>query len=436
MSTVDHAAEALSDDRPPAGQLDSVEIYANEQARQSEDDVLAGLRSIDRAEGVMWSIYRLNDPDPSRNGFLTKWGTSMIAMENIRDKFGPGTYRVRGHYPNGTFATQRDVPIAGDAPRRLPPENNAVATPDIQTLLVTLDERQARRDAESEARRAADRDFWKNLLAVAVPVALPKLIDLFAPKREGVAEMLAGLKSLRELEGPAERGGGIKSALDIIQSIRELDGGGGSRAGEKGPWDALTELAKSAGPKLGESLQAIGSALASAKSGGAVTSLPMPNGVHAGAPGMSVAPVMGSRFVSTVADVSHPNSFMTSTTPSPVAEQIGSPILNPKSDSGESENDMQVALLALVPMLRSQIDIWVVKAASDSDPELYADLLLDNLPPNVTRDMLRKFLERDDWWSMLQQFDARVAPYIGWFANLRMALLDEDSSDDTKGEKE
>lgn len=430
MSTVDSAVEVLSDDRPPAGQLDSVETYANEQARQSEDDVLAGLRSIDRAEGVMWSIYRLNDPDPSRNGFLTKWGTSMIAMENIRDKFGPGTYRVRGHYPNGTFATQRDVPIAGDAPRRLPPENNIVApTPDIQTLLITLDERQARRDAEAESRRKADSDFWKNLLAVAVPVALPKLIDLFTPKREGVTDMLAGLKALRELEAPAERGGGIKSALDIIQSIRELDGGSSSRAGEKGPWDALTELAKSAGPKLGESLQAIGSALTSAKSAGIGTFSPTPNGVRAGAPGMLAAPVTDSRSVTTVADELRPNDSTNFITPNPVGTVPTSATSSPPNSNDTPEEQMQLALLALVPVLRSQLDVWVVKAASDSDPELYADLLLDNLPPNVTRDMLRKFLERDDWWPMLQQFDARVTPYIGWFANLRNALIEDDSSE-------
>lgn len=427
------------DDRPPNTQMDSVETYAQEAALRSEMDVLEGLRELEGAEGVKWFIYRINAPDPSQNGFLDRWGTALLTQENLRDKFGPGTYKVRGHYPNGTYAAHRTIEIAGDAPRRDQTasgrnlkEGGAM---DVTQLLVMLDQRDERRRAEEAAKRDENQSFWKSLAATLAPIVAPKILDMVTGgnKQGTVPELLAGLKELRALDQPATGRNSVKEMLETFALMKDAFDGG-SRVGEKGPWDALTELAKGAGPKLGAVLEALPNAL-----NGSKPNLPMsgplamraisssrPNSVRVDTPNPLPVAVMDSPSASDAGDESEtPRSTnsVDGNTNSP--EAIPSPIseTNPIPTNGE-EGDMNLALVSLLPYLRKQMELLVIKAARNSDPGLYAELLLDNLPDGVNPKTLLAFIQRDDWWTVLQEFDARVEPYAGWFTNFRNDLID------------
>jgi hypothetical protein len=421
-----------NDDRPPNTQMDSVDAFAREQALQSEQDVLEGLRNLEAAEGVRWYIYRINATDPTLNGFLDRWGTVQLTQENMRDKFGSGTYKVRGHYPNGTIAAHRTIEIAGDAPRRealkaTPITPSAGEPQSITQVMLMLDERDARRRAEENARREDNASFWKGLAATLAPIVAPKLIDLVTGgNRQGtVTELLTGLKELRALDGPPGKSGasGIKETLETLALLRDTFDTG-SRAGEKGPWDALTELARAAGPKVGALLEALPqlannarpASLTNVPPGMRVTSSSLPNGVPAAPPNPLNASATASQSVFDAAVASeHPNLPNSESITSPTSET------NPIQTNGE---DMNLALVALIPFFRKQLELLVVKAAANSDPTLYADLLLDNLPVGVTRPMLTEFLARDDWWSVMQQFDERVIPYEGWFREFRTTLIE------------
>lgn len=417
---------AVLDDRPPATQGDDVDQYAVEQGRQTEADVLAGLRAMDRAEGVQWNVYRINDPEESRNGWLAKWGTAQLTYEHIRNKFGPGAYRVRGHYPNGTFATQRDILIAGDAPMtgKNPVQISEVSpahAPDssIKDFLLLIQQQDSQRRADEAARRDADRDFWRNLIATTVPAIAPVLVSLLKPAApaSGLKELIEAQVALKGLD-PPKKEGGIKDMLETLALLRDFDGESRKGPGEKGIWDALTELAKSAGPKLGTILEAVQSR--AAQSAGGFISSPQPSGVPAGLPVLLPATATGHGSVLPAADESE--STILSSQPPLTGQRPISQTLS--QTNGAEQSDMNLMMIRLLPFLRQQTAFLVQKAARNSEPGLYAELMLDNLPAGVSASALTDFLKRDDWWSLLCNFDANVTPYAGWFEQLRNELID------------
>lgn len=425
MTTISVSPNGEVDDRPPMNQpRPSADSYLKEATERADAELVEGLREIDGAENVRWSIYNVGALKAGEDGFLVKWGTAQLSLENIAATFGAGTYKIRGAYPDGTYAGQRTVTISTRAigVEQAKEKPATVSTPgvvqgqDIGSLMVMLDERQARREAERETRDRERREFWEKLALTLGPVLAPAILEFLKPKREGVSDLLVGLKGLRELE-PANKGNPMKDALDMISTIRELDGDA-RRAGEKGPWDALTELARSAGPKLGESLQAIGAAMNGPNVGPRMLP-PARIGVPAGTLNPLPATVMESASVLPVAGGS--GDMMSS--PSPTDPDRTSPISTQNPTNGEG------MLLTLLPYMRQQLSFLVTKAAKNSDPGLYAELLLDNLPEGVPKGTVGQFLAREDWWSMLQQFDARVEPYQGWFSQLRESIMEEIQGD-------
>ena len=79
-------------------------------------------------------------------------------------------------------------------------------------------------------------------------------------------------------------------------------------------------------------------------------------------------------------------------------------------------------MMQLLGWLKEQCAGLAHQASLNKDPELYADVVLDNLP-EVDPTMLRNMLGADDWWATLCQFSPNVQPYPQWFAECRAALL-------------
>ena len=81
-------------------------------------------------------------------------------------------------------------------------------------------------------------------------------------------------------------------------------------------------------------------------------------------------------------------------------------------------------MLLLIPWLRATLESLIVQAARDRDPALYAEVTVENLPLGTDPKVFKEFIERPDWWQMLQQFDSRVGPYVGWFTAFRREVLE------------
>lgn len=76
-----------------------------------------------------------------------------------------------------------------------------------------------------------------------------------------------------------------------------------------------------------------------------------------------------------------------------------------------------------VNFFREKLRELASKAQLNRNPELQAELLLEEKPAFVSDDMIEQLLMREDWWQQLQLFEPAIAPYAGWFEQLRAEIL-------------
>ena len=77
------------------------------------------------------------------------------------------------------------------------------------------------------------------------------------------------------------------------------------------------------------------------------------------------------------------------------------------------------------PMVKQYVSFLVGKAAKGADPDLYADLVLDNVPEAL----VRQFMSDPDPVARLAVFDARVAQHAEWFRDLGQACMEALNAD-------
>lgn len=82
-------------------------------------------------------------------------------------------------------------------------------------------------------------------------------------------------------------------------------------------------------------------------------------------------------------------------------------------------------MLKLMQWLRATLAQLIHQAKRGSDFELYAEVTLDNLPEDLPLAQLRELIAREDWWTVLQQFNPGVALYEAWFSEFRGAVLEQ-----------
>ncbi len=75
---------------------------------------------------------------------------------------------------------------------------------------------------------------------------------------------------------------------------------------------------------------------------------------------------------------------------------------------------------ATLDQLRAQVNFWIGRAQANSDPGLYADLLLDTAPPG----MVEIVLARPDVMELLRFFNPAVEHYRPWFDAMLTFVLD------------
>lgn len=72
------------------------------------------------------------------------------------------------------------------------------------------------------------------------------------------------------------------------------------------------------------------------------------------------------------------------------------------------------------PIIKGYINTLVKKAATGSDPELYAEFILDNVPEKL----IRENILRDDLMEFIIGINPEAANYPDWFGELKNCLLD------------
>lgn len=81
------------------------------------------------------------------------------------------------------------------------------------------------------------------------------------------------------------------------------------------------------------------------------------------------------------------------------------------------------------PVITGYVNTLVKKAAGGSNPELYAEFILDNVPEN----MVRQYIVRDDLMEFITKINPEAAKYPEWFAELKNCIVEFLTDEDGNG---
>lgn len=405
-----------------------MEQFGEEETRQADQDILLGLREIAGAELVKWKVFRVADPSGRKPlGYLSELGTTLLSHEKIKRDFGMGTYRIKGTYPNGRYAAQRTIEIAAD-PEPVTETAQPTGSGSMQDIMLmmradaqTRREEDAQRRRDDEAREERRRRERMEMLTVLSPVLASVAAALLGNKGPDIAALVQAVKpapqptlletmqALRELTpAPVANTGPtpIDTALKLFDKFTDMAPKGGD--GGTGWADVLKEVVRSVGPGVAPMVGQLAAAAASARarqqtsppSQGAPARIAGPPDLYGG-----MQPIPESE--------SAPGALTDSSeTQSPEERAVA---------QGDDVGPLQ--MIRMVPWLKEQLNTLVQKAQRGSDPDLYAEVVLDSLPENIHGDVLLDFLKRPDWFNLMAQFDPRVRDHSRWFGELRASII-------------
>lgn len=354
--------------------------------------------------GAKLMIVRTYPSTPDMAGYVGEMTPAEFSHDEMARRFGPGRYRVRVMGPKGIF-------LKGGGPVHIArgTESTTRGTDggnlsEIAKLIQSMEEQRRAQAAEATARR----DKW---IELAIPGLLtiiagimgknqgPDLTALVAAMKPApgpsITDLTTSLASLKSLtESPKD-----DSKLDLIFKVLELAKEKGGDGGGESNWiDVIRDLLKE-GPAMIKPV---------------LESMQQAQQNPAAMPSMSVRPVLSPSVVSA---------------PSPVSDATPSPVANGSTPSPESlgETDM---LALFMPMIRGQLAKLFQWASEKRRVELYAEVLLEELPATVhsyvmPQDAL-KYLQHEHWFEIITapNMEPRLTNYRDWCDAMRKELID------------
>jgi hypothetical protein len=82
-----------------------------------------------------------------------------------------------------------------------------------------------------------------------------------------------------------------------------------------------------------------------------------------------------------------------------------------------------VSVIQQIQFIKKQVEVLLHHAARDKNPELYAEVMLDNLPPYITPEVILQHIGADDAIAKLALLDSRVTQYAEWFEEFRQHVI-------------
>lgn len=412
--------------------------YERDAEEKRTMDVLETMRNLEHADEIEWRISRTGADDPALNGYLETWASSLMTLDRLRDRFGGGKYYLHGTR-RGRYFQHKTITIAGDAIRKgQKVDSNAGQGPafDYQAFIAQQDARDERRRREEDERRERSRQERKELLTIFAPViaaVLPAilgkkddtaaLIAALKPKETSPLELIQLMKEMRNLDEKPNQPNALDSAMALLDRFKEM-GMFESKGGSETSWfDIAKEGIRSLGPSVGQGIQTLMEQAAMAKAmearaqgGNGNPRLPAPSPAAPGSRPGPVPPLAPGH----TAIAGSPAGSRAPMVPVP-AGTADDPSMS--APTPISEDDAMLKLLGLLPWLKSETERLLVAAARDSDPELRAAAMYDDLPDDADIESVGTVLSRSDWFQLFQQLDSRVTQYAAFFAAVRSSLL-------------
>lgn len=362
-----HTGSAVSGDALHADDDEMAEIDAMEDGALSR-----AIEEVRNTEGAMAEVHRIMPAE--RAGFCRKYPVSVFSHERIATDWGAGRYRVKFKGPGekylkggGTFSIAEGI--------------NAPAAATGVTEVLALFKAERERDEQDRAKRKGEWIEWAKLLA---PLALPKILEMIGggSKAPSLRDMVATMKDMKDLQAPQQDlTAQFSQVLGILEGAKNLVGDdGGNKVGST--WvDLLRDFLQS--PAMG----ALASAIPGIPGMGAPPGRPLPSGL----PLSPTPPALAAP-------------------PGPAANSGSAPV---------SESSSSPDMIAQLNWLRGTLATLLVQANKQANPRLYAEVVLDNLPPFIQPKDLLERLAAETWWTQLQQVDARIGVHAEWFAKFR-----------------
>jgi hypothetical protein len=409
-------------------------VLAQEE-RDTNLELLDALRAMQGAESIKWKIFRINADEPRRNGYLEEVSTARLNMDYLRDTYGPGTYRIRGHHmTGGKYAGQRTIIVAEGAKSKMHASEDSQGPSagfDFMAWVEQQDARDRMRRQEQEERDERRRKERMDLIATLGPIVAPIIAAMVQNRGPDLTTLLAAmkpdpgpnmldvvqtLKAMKELDGPAQipQEDSVDKIFRVVDMLKESGFGAGE--GKTDLWDLAKELIKQVGPGLGQVAGAIAQAV-QARQSAAVPALP------AGASAPAMPALSGPGTSAVPAMPAQPTTVLRPVTPPPSTGAANpSPSIDPKKAEAMGLFDL-LPLAPHLPWLKGHIERNLVYAARGSNPQLYAEVMADDFPSVVDPRVLGGVLARPDWFNLLKSLDIRVAQFEEWFTVFRDELL-------------
>jgi hypothetical protein len=353
---------------------------ANVADDDPEDDALAELRGLGGAGEYKYTVSRVSNEPGKKSGYCKTYAIGDLSLDSIREEFGGGKYRVRvtdaqGKYVSIATVDIVDLPKTASAPA-------AVAAPnaDLQGIAALL----------QSVKPATGGESGMTQILVAMIASQGEMMKAIAAgnkdKGPSPMEIIAMIKSMQP----------EKSATDPVELLlRGLELGKGMVGGESSMMDIAREGLGIIGPLISQGKQ---------------PPVPVARLPHRGPPAPAAQlPHLGDA--------------------APVA-----PLVTNDPATPEGAN---VKVLQQIDWIRKQLAALVHHAARDKSPELYAEVMLDNLPPFITSAEIMEHIGAPDAIAKLAQLDERVNQYLPWFEEFRVAISEflspDDDADDDDG---
>lgn len=352
--------------------------------QEGETDLMDALRLIGAGQQSRYNVFKVSGRQGTPTGFCQTYDAETFSLEAIRETFGGGKYQVRVTNQLGRIIKHATFELMEPITPPKPPASSTLAgsIAEVKPLL-DLIQPQQQNSGLTEMMMTwmkSQSDMMLAILNRPAPTPPP------APQQLGVADIVALLGVLK----PTKETDPVETLMNGLKLGREMAGG----EGETGMMDVAAK-----------GLEMIGQL---------AKNQPPP------APRMRVNPRV------TPVPVADPQIGNTPAHPAPAATQ----------PNGEGET-MGADIFKQLQWLKAQVNALIYQASRNAEPALYAEVMLDNLPPFITEEEISKRIGDAAGVDDLGKVDSRVLQHREWFERFRVAVIeilsDEEGDDAPPG---
>lgn len=328
----------------------------------TEDDAIAELRGMGASAEYKFTVARAAS-NGKAGGYCATYGVGELSLDAIREQFGGGKYTIRVTDAAGRYVTNRTVEIV-DLPKvGAVLQAAAVAQPptDMNGLAAVI--------AAMKPDASGQKDMTP--LLIAMMESQTKQMIAMMNRPVPVGPTLTDLLALINANKPAPEESSVKLLLQGLELGRTMNGG------ESSMMDIAREGLGMIAPLLARQEQE--------QPRRPMRQLPAPNDEQAAGAVPAVTEAAPVRAA------------------------------NPKAGNA--------AMMQKLNWLKNQLAILLVQASRGKDPELYAEVMLDNLPPFLTEDEILQRMSDDNAVANLAMLEPRVKDHLEWFEAFREACI-------------